>query len=207
MAVNSLFHKLRQTLRKQYGPQSKVVPFALGRVYQTAYRNWKHDPRPLVFVLGSDAFYTVGINIHYLGAYKNTLINLIMTLRQSRTVLTGYIVYQIMKTRAPMIPQIAFRKYFTAMLRGRLVSEGISTLPDPNVKQFVADPWVRRLNNLIRPKIFSYRKRTVNPEDAEEVRNQAIQTVYYRNKQRPFANRRQGQTVEYRPEQQGEETQ
>lgn len=197
--MNNLFHKLRNTLRKQYGPQSKVIPFAMGRVYQTVYRNYKHDPKPLLLILGSNAFHTIGINIHYLGSWQSSLINFILMLRQSKTLLTGLIIYQLLKRRFPMIPKIAFRKYFTAMLRGRLVSEGISTLPDPDVKQFISEPWVRKLNNLIRPKIFSFRKTEVNPEVAEDIRNQAIQTQYYHNRQRPFADRRQKTVIQYNP--------
>ena len=50
--MNKLFTKLVNTIRKQYGPYSGVVPFSLGRIYQCTYRNWHHDPRPLIFVVG-----------------------------------------------------------------------------------------------------------------------------------------------------------
>jgi hypothetical protein len=196
--INNLFHKLRQTLSKQYGSNSAIVPFALGRVYQTAYRNYHHDPRPLLFIIGSDAFHTVGINVHYLGGFAEALTTFIITLRQSQVVLTGLVMYQLLKTRIPMIPKVAFRKYFTAMLRGKLVSEGISTLPEPNILQFLAEPWVRRLNNLIRPKQFSFNKVRVDDQNTESVRNQVIQTQYYSDKSRPFADRNNQNIVQYR---------
>ena len=65
--ANALFRRLNQVLKKNYGPNSNIIPFGIGRVYACAYRNWHHDPKPLLFIIGSDAFYTVGINIHYLG--------------------------------------------------------------------------------------------------------------------------------------------
>lgn len=200
--ANQLFHKLRSTLRKQYGPGSKVVPFAVGRIYQTRYRNWKHDPKPLLFVLGSDSFYTVGINVHYLRAYQQALINFILLLRRSNRVLTGRIIYELLSSRLPVIPEKAYRKYFTGMLRGRLVSEGISQIPEPNIVQFIAEPWVRRLNNAIRPKVFSYNKRQVDEDSVESIRDQVVQTRYNSDRSRPFANRRrQRHVVQYRPQQ------
>jgi hypothetical protein len=196
--INNLFHRLRQTLSKQYGANAAVVPFSMGRIYQTAYRNFHHDPRPLVFIVGSDAFYTVGINVHYLTGFREALTTFIMTLRQTQVVISGLVLYQLLKTRVPMIPRTAFRKYFTAMLRGKLVSAGISTLPEPNMIQFLAEPWVQRLNNLIRPRVFSFNKVRVNDQNAESVRNQVIQTQYYSDKSRPFADRTNQNIIQYR---------
>jgi hypothetical protein len=189
MIINNLFHKLRTILQKRTGPRSAVVPFALGRVYQTYYRNWHTDPRPLLWILGSDTFYTVGINIHYLGMYQHALMHFIMLMRDSKMVLTGLSLYQTLKMRQPSIPKTAFRKYFTSMLRGKLVSEGVSTLPEPNKANFFVDPWVRRLNNLIRPKIFSFNKVNFMPHETEEIRSQITQVQYNRDKSKPFANR------------------
>jgi hypothetical protein len=202
--MNVLYNALVQTLRKQYGANSRVVPFALGRVYECAYRNWKHDPSPLVFIVGSDAFHTIGINIHYVRGFETNLIQFIMLLRNSQALINGLTLYQLLKTRIPMIPQLACRMYFTAMLRGRLVSDGISQIPSPNVATFIRDPWVRRLNNLIRPRIFSFRKTEVNPQDAASIRSQAIQTQYNADAAKPFANRNQGNIVQYLPPEEGE---
>ena len=112
--MNNLFLKLTQVLRKNYGPNAAVVPFAVGRIYQSAYKNWKHDPRPLVLILSSDAFYTTGINIHYLGTYYSSMITWIMAMRQSNKVLNGLIIYRVLKAQLPGVPKTAFRKYFTS---------------------------------------------------------------------------------------------
>jgi hypothetical protein len=187
---NPLFHRLAQTIRKQRGVTSAVVPFALGRVYKTRYLNYKHDSRPLLLILGSDAFYTIGININYLGPWKSSMVNFILALRQSQQVYTGYLIYQILKRRFPMIPKTAFRKYFTGMLRGNLVSPGISTLPEPGlIKSFTfGDAWTRRLNSIINRS--NVNKFTVNEQALEDVRNDAIQTQYNKSQSsRPYSNR------------------
>lgn len=201
MIINNLFHKLRNVLIKRNGPRSNIVPFALGRVYQTYYRNWHNDPRPLIFILGSDMFYTVAINIHYLGMYKHALMHFIMLMRDSKMVLTGWSLYQTLKMRQPAIPKTAFRKYFTSMLRGKLVNEGVSTLPEPNKALFITEPWVRQLNNLIRPKKFSFNKVTFMPHETEQIRSQITQVQYNKDKSKPFANRT---VVQYNQPQQNE---
>lgn len=194
--VNNLFHKLTQVLRRQTGPGARAVPFALGRVYTTAYRNWKTDPRPLLFILGSDAYYTVGININYIGAFHGQLINLILILRNSGVSYTGKSLYEFLKSRSPMIPRLAYRKYFTSLLRGKLVSEGVSQLPEPNMTKFITSPFVRQLNNRIRPPVHG-RRDLVDPRTADQVRNFTIQTQYSGTESRPFANR--GTVIQYRP--------
>jgi hypothetical protein len=186
--MNNLFLKLTQVLRKNTGPYAAVVPFAVGRIYQSVYRNWKHDPRPLLIILSSDAFYTTGINIHYLGAYYSSMIQFIMMMRQSNKVLSGLIIYRVLKMRLPGVPKMAFRKYFTSMLRGKLVSEGLSTLPEPNKALFVADPFVRQLNARIHPPIFSFNKQQVDPQNLEDVRREVDQSQWAADRTRPYAN-------------------
>ena len=135
-------------------PSSPVIPFAPGRVYKCIYSNWKHDPRPLLFILGSDAFYTHGINVHYLGGLSQTLLRIIMQMRLSNRALTGYIMYRFLKMRAPGIPRMAYRKYFTKYLLGKLVSDGVSQIPTPGKAFLITDPFVRQLNNMIRPRVI-----------------------------------------------------
>lgn len=197
MATNPLFHKIANVLKKRQGPMGKVVPFAVGRVYATVYRNWHHDPKPLLFIIGSDNFYTVGINVHYLGSMQNSLINFIWTLNKTNAVQTSYTIYKLLKSRLPMAPRVAYRKYFTSMLRGRLVSQGISSTPDPNIIKFLQEPWVRRLNALLEPRSISYKNPQISKAAEESVRDQTIQTRYYRDKQKPFANKT---VVQYRPQ-------
>ena len=204
--MNRLFQKLTQVLRKQYGPNAAIKPFSLGRVYQCTYRNWHHDPRPLLLILGSDVFYTLGINIHYLGGFQNYLTRFIIMMRQSNMVLNGLTIYNILKLRYPTtICKRGIRKYFTAQLRGKLVSEGISTAPEQNIFQFLNEPFVQRLNKILHPPMFSRVKPpSVRNTDVNKVRSQIIQTQYYHERQRPFANKT---VVQYRPQPEEEGTQ
>lgn len=147
--------------------QNLVIPFAPGRVYQTIYRNYKHDPKPLLFILSSDAFYSHAINIHYLGMYKTTMMRMIMDLRQSGEVLTGLIMYRFMKQRYPQIPKMGYRLYFTRYLAGKLVSDGVSQIPLPNKQQFITDPFVNALNRMIRPRVIN--KVNITQEEADRM--------------------------------------
>lgn len=136
-------------------PGTSVVPFAPGRIYRAVYTNYKTDPRPLIFILSSNAFYTHAINIHYLGVMQRTMMRMIISMRESGKVLTGAIMYEFLKARAPAIPQLAYRMYFTKYLRGKLVSNGVSQTSIPGKARFVADPFVRQLENLLRPKVIN----------------------------------------------------
>lgn len=136
-------------------PGTNVIPFAPGRIYRCVYTNYNQDPRPLLFVFYSNAFYTHGINIHYLGAMQRTLMHMIISMRDSGKVLTGAIMYEFLKQRAPAIPHLGYRMYFTKYLRGKLVSDGVSDTPIPGKARFVADPFVKQLENLIRPKAIN----------------------------------------------------
>jgi hypothetical protein len=170
--MNALFNKLVGVLRK-FGPGSNAVPFNVGRIYKCVYNNWKHDPQPMVLVLASDAFYTVGINVHYVQGYTSQLINVIMLLRSSQRVITGGNIYHFLKLRVPQIPKIAYRKYFTSMLRGTKVSEGISTAPEIGIQPFVGDAFVRELNRRIHPPILRFNTPTaLKQEEIETARNQ-----------------------------------
>lgn len=142
-----------------------VIPFAPGRVYKCVYTNYKQDPRPLLFILYSDAFYTHGININYLGGLQRTMMQMILNMRRSNKPLTGSIMYEFLKMRSPAIPQIAYRMYFTRYLRGKLVSDGVSQIPSPNKAEFLMGPFVRQLNNLIRPTVVNKVRLTQEESD------------------------------------------
>lgn len=175
----------------------------MGRIYQCYYRNWHHDPRPLVMVVGSDAFYTIGINIHYLApGQQRDLTNYILLMRQANVVLNGLAIYKVMKYRYPRIVKRAFRKYFTGMLSGKLVSEGISTAPELNVYQLLAEPYVKSLNKMIRPPIIGTSDAVqYGQKKLDNVRSQIIQTSYNQDISKPFGNRQQSTVVQYRPQQ------
>ena len=193
--MNTLFNRLVGTIRKQ--TNSSVIPFAVGRIYQCTYRNWKHDPKPLILIIGSDSFYTVGINLHYVAAFYSNLENWIVMMRNSKKVLTGKTIYDVLKMRLPMVPRTAYRKYFTPMLRGKLVSSGLYTGPKATVFQLATDPFIRRLNNRIKAMSVSAGTQ-FNSDDLTGIRSQITASQYDTTGQQPFANRTQKTVVQYR---------
>lgn len=198
--MNQLFQKLVGVLRKQVGVNSAIVPFSMGRIYQCIYRNWHHDPRPLIMIVGSDAFYTIGINIHYLSpAQQRDLTNYIMMMRASNVIINGLSIYKVMKYRYPRIVKRAFRKYFTGMLSGKIVSQGLSTAPELAAYQLLAEPYIKSLNKLISPPIFNAPVQpTYGQKKMDNLRSQIIQTSYNQDISKPFANRQQSTIVQYR---------
>ncbi len=142
-----------------------TIPFAMGRVYQCIYKNYKTDPRPVIFILSSNAFYTHGIALHHLGGMTGMLFKIIMDLRRSNRPMTGMIIYKYIKMKAPAIPKLAYRVYFTKYLVGKLVSDGVSQIPMPGKNIFVSEPMVRALNQMIRPKIINPYRMTQNEID------------------------------------------
>jgi hypothetical protein len=94
-----------------------------------------------------------------------------MMLRQSNKVLTGLMIYQFIKQRSPMVVKLAFRKYFTPMLHGKLVSAGISTAVEPNI-QLSTIQFVRDLNRRINPPLFSYNRENFTEQELAAVQNQ-----------------------------------
>jgi hypothetical protein len=192
--MNKLFNKLVSVIKGQTNSPSGTIPFAVGRIYSASYRNFKHDPKPLLLIIGSDSYYTVAINIHYIPGFP--LENWIIQMRQSQKVLTGKIIYDVLKMRLPMVPKLAYRKYFTSMLHGKFVSSGLYTGPEQTAFQFAVDPFVKRLNN----KITSFAKNKAVPPNSQELQSirSQINSAYNTNSQQPFAAKTTG-TVGTRP--------
>ena len=161
--------KVMPPIRSMIQPKPLTIPFHPGRIYKAIYRNYKHDPRPLLFILSSDAFHTHAINIHYLGGASGALMNLILNLRRSGQPMTGMLIYKYMKMRAPMIPELGYRVYFTKYLAGKLVSDGVSQVPMPGKALFALDPFVRALNQRIAPRILN--KQTMTQADMDMLKN------------------------------------
>ena len=174
--------------------RSGVLPFSPGRIYQCTYRSGVpgyiiHDPRPTVFVLSSDQMYTTGLNTHYLGALQYSLANWIISARDSGVPLNGLVIYQLLKKTYPAIPRLSFRLYFTKNLRGRLVSSGMSNVPEPHANQSLAEPWIRKINQTI------YNPAVKTPADtkamAQNIINTSRRTQYNPTPGAPFAQRTQ----------------
>lgn len=179
----------------------RAIPLAPGRIYQCSYRSGRpgyiiHDPKPTIFVLSSDVYYTTGLNFHYLGAMTWTLVNWIIAARDRNMPINGLIIYRTLKATYPIIPKLAFRKYFTSNLRAVLVSAGLSNMPEPNAVESIAEPWARKINQTLREKI-AVREKVEVREDAERIENFVRTTSYDTQPSAPFKQR-----ITYRPEEQ-----
>jgi len=157
------------------GTATPVVPFAVGRIYKCTYTNYHHDPRPLLFILSSDYFHTNAINIHYLGGMQKIMIQLILSMRKSNQALTGLIMYRFMKLRAPAVPKLAYRKYFTRYLAGVVVSEGVSQIPISTPAKFITDPFAFQLNKYLHPRVIN--KVTMTNQESQLLASQMSQAV------------------------------
>jgi len=182
--------------RRSFG--SSVVPFSPGRIYMCTYRSGRpgyliHDPRPTVFILSSDMQYTTGFNAHYLyGGLQYTLATWVIAARDSGTPLNGLVVYQLIKKQYPVIPKLSFRKYFTKNLRGKLVSAGMSNMPEPHAVLTIAEPWMRRIDaTLHKP---SLKTRITDRRAAQDVVDNARLTDYHPLTHSPFKQR-----IQYKP--------
>jgi len=147
--VNKLRHR-----RFSMSTQMKLLTF--GAIYYGDYANWKHDPKPLIWVQYSGPEHTHAINIHYLNRIdKAWLANTIYIIKKAGQIIDGRTFYIFLKTRRPSIIKTAYRMYFTNMLNVKLVSAGITPL-DRMIYTNMQDPWIASLNEMIKPSEIAF---------------------------------------------------
>jgi len=143
-----LVNKLRF---KRLGVNPNMKLMAFGAIYATTYSNWKHDPRPLIFIQWCDQNITHGINVHYLNrADKQWLAQAIYLIKRGKQNIDPKTFYHFLKQQRPNIITTAYRIYHTPMLNGKLASAGITPL-DSMIYTTSMDPWINALNAMIRP--------------------------------------------------------
>lgn len=123
------------------------------------YRNWKHDPAPLIYVMYSgqmrfvhtSGHYTDGINLNYLSsADKMWFARALYLMRKGNQQMTAPVFYRFLKLQRPNIVKTAYRRYHTNMIANpKLVSAGITNL-DKLVYPY-NDPFIQRLNETLTP--------------------------------------------------------
>lgn len=113
-----------------------IMILAPMKIYYTTYSNAHHDPNPLLFVMHSDSKYTEGLNIRYLSmARQSAFYNMIRILAEVREeesgeqfFYTGPMMYAIIKKYYPDFAKIAYRKYFTNFLFGKIVNDALNAV-------------------------------------------------------------------------------
>lgn len=129
--------------------------YIFGTIVNGSYRNFKKDPKPLVFVMwcgrgANGNYHTHGINLHYLD--NNELMwfarNIFM-IKKYQQMIDGRTFYTYLKTRMPSIVKKAYRVYFTQQTDFKMVSAGIT-----NMEKFVYpsnEAFIQNLNRTISP--------------------------------------------------------
>jgi len=182
----SLYSWLVNKLRfRRFSMSARTRLLTFGAIYTTTYTNWRHDPRPMIWVQYSGPKYTHAINIHYLNSYdKAWFANTIYIIKKAGQVIDGRLFYSFLKMRRPNIVRVAYRVYFTGLLNARLVSAGITPL-DKMVYTGFRDPWIAFLNQKIQPSemrqppVIAYhteelRDRIIEAQNAVDIRKQRV---------------------------------
>lgn len=143
-----LVNKLRYKRLAVAGP-TKLMAF--GAIYNGPYSNWKHDPKPLIWIQWCDERVTHGINIHYLNrSDKQWFGRLIYLIKRANQNIDPKTFYNLLNQQRHNMIKTAYRIYHTNLLNVKLVSAGITPLDDL-IYTTSMDPWIAALNEMIRP--------------------------------------------------------
>jgi len=143
-----LVEKIR---RARFALSSRVSLLNYGGIYLGSYRNWKHDPKPLIFIMYSGPTHTHGIQIHYMNRPDQIwFARFIYMIRRGGQIIDGFTLYKVLKMHRMSIVRTCYRMYFTSMLNMRLVSAGMTSL-DKMVYTSHREPFIIALNEIIKP--------------------------------------------------------
>ena len=135
----------------RFSLSSSVRMLNYGAIYTGSYRNWKHDPLPLIFIMYSGPKYTHGIQLHYMSRPDKTwFAHIIYMIRRGGQIIDGFTLYKMLKMQRMSIVRTCYRMYFTGLLSMKLVSAGITPL-DKLVYTGHGDPFIQALNEMIKP--------------------------------------------------------
>lgn len=137
-----------------------------GCLYQGTYRNFKNDPRPLIFIFYSDNNITHAININYLsGGQKTWFTNFIISIYNDNKIYNGYMLYQVIKRSNYNIVKTAYRKYKTNLLKMKIVSYGINKYTRIPLYSTM-HPFINNINKSLKPQALRHDKQ----ETIKEIR-------------------------------------
>lgn len=164
---------------KQFGAATGIVKNAYRVMYygtfnEISYSNFKHDPRPLIFVMYSGTAYTHGLNIHYMSYEdKMWLGNLIISFKKRNQMINGRMLYRVIKTQRPSIVRSCYRKYFTKnIISPRMVCAGFTPMERYVLK--TNDGYIKQLNGYLNNNLASSINVNENKLTDEELRRRVI---------------------------------
>lgn len=127
------------------------------RLYQFAfyygtYSNWRHSPRPFIFIMYSGDVYTHAIAIQYMNSSdKAWFARVLFLLRRGNQIMDGVSMYRFIKSRRPSIVRDCYRVYFTSLLNMRLVGAGLTNRWNEVMEGIYKDGWLMQLNENLLP--------------------------------------------------------
>lgn len=157
------------------------------KIYYCTYSNFHNDPNPVLFVMNSTSKYTEGLNIRYLSpARKSAFYNMIRRLADVRTSVdlldgkeeevnvkfhyTGQMMYEIIKKYYPDFAHVAYRKYFSYYLVGKIVNDSL------NASSPLTELYIRTQALLNQSSSNILQNRARKDRVVNEVNNQLIST-------------------------------
>lgn len=162
--MNNFFNSIMSWLR---GVKSSVAShflpgytktYIFGQIVSGHYRNYKHDPNPTIFCMGTyinprnGRSYVHGFNLHYLnGVDLQWFMRLVFMMKHNGQILDPRGFYIYIKTNRPSMVKTAYRIYHTALCDYKTVSPGVSAA---DVKSCYSvtdsrDIFVKQLNQMI----------------------------------------------------------
>lgn len=149
---NFLLNKIRNrrfSSTNQTIPQSNKI-YIYGSIVSGPYKNYKHDPNPLAFVMFSDNKYTHGINLNYLGQQEKAwLARSIYMIKKYQQQIDARTFYNYLKQQQISIVKKAYRIYFTGMTDYKMVSAGFTDYDKMCYKS--NNQYIAYLNKILNP--------------------------------------------------------
>lgn len=127
------------------------------RLYQFAfyygtYSNWKHSPRPFIFIMYSGDTYTHAIAVQYMNSSDKAWFGRVLVLlRKGNQIMDGMTMYRFIKSRRPSIIRDCYRVYFTSLLNMKLVGAGMTNRWEEVMEGIYKDGWLLQLNENLMP--------------------------------------------------------
>ena len=162
--MNSFFNSIMSWLRGvKASMTSRYLPgytktYIFGHIISGRYRNYKHDPNPTIFCMGTyinprtGRSYVHGFNLHYLnGQDLQWFMKLVFMMKHNGRILDPRSFYIYIKTNRPSLIENSYRIYHTALCDYKTISPGISSLDVKSCYSVVdsRDFFIKQLNQMI----------------------------------------------------------
>ena len=162
--MNNFFNSIINWLRGiKASVASHFIPgytktYLFGQIVSGRYRNFKHDPHPTIFCMGTyinprnQKSYVHGFNLHYLNDFdRNWFLKLIYMMKRGGQVVNPRQFYYYIKMNKPNIVKASYRIYHTEFCKYYTISPGVTNISVKSCYNIddSRDMFVSQLNNMI----------------------------------------------------------